>query len=210
MDTTTRTLRPRPSIGQTVTIAWSNSDFDGETFTVTEVTSRGIVYGVLDCETRTVGYSLDQIKWDAEQGSPAQQIHFLTRRPSTTFHDDLGYFETAETLRVNGLCYGLGGWDETTTGRLVFEGPLVRGPQAFAFGLAVVITAHREVDTKTYVDARMGDLVRIDGVTYRIVSAPNRNIELVREPSPAEQAYRAADDAASVERDRAAWASQDA
>lgn len=105
-------------------------------------------------------------------------MHTLTRIPSKTFHDDPGYFETVETLRVNGHCYGVGGWDSTTTGRKVFQGPMVPGPVAFAFGLAVVITAHREVDTKTYVDARLGDLVEIDGVTYVIASAPNRNIDL--------------------------------
>ena len=85
--------------------------------------------------------------------------------------------------------FGLAAIPRGKSGRKVFQGPLVPGPWAFAFGLSSVIAANPEHGT--YGDIRRNkaagleheveaaDLIRFDGVTYRIEVERRQYINLV-------------------------------
>jgi len=71
---------------------------------------------------------------------------------------------------------------EGEEGRKVYQGPLVPGPWAFAFGLCTVIDARggtaREVERQRsegrLVEARVGDIIVADGHKYRIAHHDQR------------------------------------
>lgn len=69
--------------------------------------------------------------------------------------------------------YSFGGWDETGEGRIVDNGPMVPGPQAYMFELGVAITAHKQPDTIAFY-IETGDKVILRGTTY-IVTFNKRN-----------------------------------
>ena len=72
--------------------------------------------------------------------------------------------------------FKLGGWTAEGEGRLVYQGPLVKGPQLYAFALASVIdnhggTAKERADLLAAGmehDIEDGDMVTVDGVTYTV------------------------------------------
>lgn len=82
--------------------------------------------------------------------------------------------------------------------RREYQGPVLPGPYAYGFGLAVAITADPEMSTGaerrrnraagTEIDAKIGDEVVFRGFRFRIESAPNDNVKLTlvgEQPKPA-------------------------
>jgi hypothetical protein len=81
-------------------------------------------------------------------------------------------------VQPTGKRFGIGGVPRGQSGRKVFQGPLVEGPWAFAFGLCSVIAANPERGTWGEIrrnkeagiehDVHEGDELVFDGVRYRI------------------------------------------
>jgi hypothetical protein len=107
-------------------------------------------------------------------------------RPSR--YDEPGRFGTGCVLRVRGHRYSFSFVSPEGTCRRVYEGPILPGPYAYAVALPVIIAANPEHgsgaesrrlrEAGAEVDAEIGDLVELGGYTFRIVTAPNDNIEL--------------------------------
>jgi hypothetical protein len=105
-----------------------------------------------------------------------------------TRYNEPGQFETGCVLRIRGHRYTFGFVSPEGTTRRVLEGPKLPGPYAYAVPLSVAITANPEHGTGAEsrrlreagaeADAEIGDLVEIQGYTFRIHRAPNDNIEL--------------------------------
>lgn len=99
---------------------------------------------------------------------------------SMMFDLDNGHWSTKHVLNVHGKRHGLGGWTAAGTGRLICGGPLVSGPVAYSFGLCVVIDnyggtgaeSERMRAAGTEHVAEFGDVVRLDGSSYRIDPVP--------------------------------------
>jgi hypothetical protein len=96
------------------------------------------------------------------------------------------------TLLVEGyeIRFGVGEVKPGETGRKVMNGDLVPGPWAYVYGQATVIDnfggTAREMEEKRergcVVEARLGDVVEINGRKYRIVKGADRHyvgLELV-------------------------------
>lgn len=72
--------------------------------------------------------------------------------------------------------YGIGAVPRGSEARKVQDGPMVRGPWAYVYGLGVVMDNHggtgaeraRKLAEGTEHDVAEGDLLEIDGVTYQI------------------------------------------
>lgn len=94
-----------------------------------------------------------------------------------------GHFESDAIVLIEGATreggpggWGVGGWGIEGEGRLVHEGPMVKGPIAFLFGLASVIDRSGgtgRINSKAEAEGRLfrvkaGDDLVIDGVTYRL------------------------------------------
>ena len=108
--------------------------------------------------------------------------HFISTK---TRHDNT--FATDAIVRVRGASrlggpggWGIGGWNEKTALRHVYQGPLVEGPQAYLFGLPAVIdtnggTAAEQAaaaEAGLLFDVEDGDTLVIDGVDYRLSVNP--------------------------------------
>jgi len=106
-----------------------------------------------------------------------------TTRSTDPDNYEFGHFKSAAILRIAGSSraggpggWGIGGWNEDGEGRLVFEGPMVKGPVAYAFGLAGVIDNHggtgaehaRAADNGLLFDVSEGDTLVIDGTEYTL------------------------------------------
>ena len=94
-----------------------------------------------------------------------------------------GTYASEVILRIKGASkaggpggWGIGGWDQDTEERLVFHGPLVRGPVAYAYGLMSAIstdggTAKEWFDAGSrglLFDLEEGDTLVIDGAEYNL------------------------------------------
>lgn len=102
----------------------------------------------------------------------------LTPEKQTGPYAEPGHFKAEETLTLihRGLPFrsGVGGWDSTGEGRLVQDGPMVKGPILFGFGLCSVIDNHggtakqREDNLASgmEIDVEEGDLVEFAGATF--------------------------------------------
>lgn len=89
------------------------------------------------------------------------------------------HFKVAETLFVMSgdipQRFGLGGWTAAGEGRLITQGPMVKGPYLYAFGLCVVMDNHggtgKEHDdgvkAGTEIEIVDGDIVVHEGVAYK-------------------------------------------
>lgn len=106
----------------------------------------------------------------------------------------VGHFESPHVLAVNtGRAYRerhkVGYVDETGTCRRVFEGPILPGPYAFAFGLATVIDNHggtaAEADRNraagTEYDVEHGDRLVLGTNVFRVEVNRYREVRLVHE-----------------------------
>jgi hypothetical protein len=91
------------------------------------------------------------------------------------------HIDSNHVLRIGNTRYGLGGWTAEGTGRIVYQGPMVKGPYVFVFGLATVIASNPSLGTGaerqrnllagTEHDVAEGDEVEFTGAltgTYRI------------------------------------------
>jgi len=63
---------------------------------------------------------------------------------------------------------GVGAIPAGESGRKVFQGPLVEGPWAYTYPLGTMITAHPQPERAPVIDVAIGDLIEVDGVTYRL------------------------------------------
>ena len=74
--------------------------------------------------------------------------------------------------------FALGGWNKDGEGRLVQDGPMVKGPVAYAYGLCTVMAAdpeqgsgaehRRGVEEKTEHEVDEGSVIELDGVAYTV------------------------------------------
>lgn len=79
-------------------------------------------------------------------------------------------------LRLKGTYhrFGVGAVPRGCEGRKEYNGPMVPGPWAFAFGLGAVLSssqAHRDADAErraTDIEVEAGTVLRIDGIDYKV------------------------------------------
>jgi len=62
---------------------------------------------------------------------------------------------------------GVGAIPAGESARQVFQGPLVEGPWAYTYPLGTMIAAEPIAPQPT-IDVAIGDLIEVDGVTYRL------------------------------------------
>jgi hypothetical protein len=103
---------------------------------------------------------------------------------------DRGSYVIVQTIRIGNTVFQFGGWSSEGLHRVEFGGPMVAGPQAYAFPKCAVICSNPEMGSGAEsqrnrkagleTDANFGDLVEIDSVVYRLESACNNNVELVK------------------------------
>lgn len=100
-------------------------------------------------------------------------------------------FRIANANRAGGPGgWGIGGWDETGSGRLVCGGPLVSGPVAYFYGLASVLdnrggtrAIHESADESGRLfDVSAGDTVVINGIAF-VVSLDSRGYPSLKRAS---------------------------
>lgn len=109
--------------------------------------------------------------------------------------DQPGHWKTDATLLIAGASreggpggWSICGWSSHAEGRLVFQGPMVRGPVACAFGLAGVIdtrggTAREHGDANAagqLYRVESGDHLVLDGITYELSLGSQRYPELTQ------------------------------
>jgi hypothetical protein len=100
--------------------------------------------------------------------------------PVTELKDDGRSAVSDHVLALTGTYrrFGVGGICRGGEGRQTYQGPMIPGPWAFAFGLGSTITANpahgtgaereRKLAAGTEHDVAEGDRVRFDGVTYEV------------------------------------------
>jgi hypothetical protein len=114
-------------------------------------------------------------------------MNTLIRIPTVDSHYDneAGHYKSDHVLSVKTTVYrgtqlyarmGLGGWTKKAEGRIVYEGPMVKGPYAFTYGLASVLAANPKHGTGyeseqmkkagTEHEVEEGDFIVMAGTTY--------------------------------------------
>lgn len=94
--------------------------------------------------------------------------HRIPSHTPTIGHNVDGHFTAdADIAFPNGRRHYVGGWDATGTGRVVFQGPMVAGPHAYAGPAARVLAAVRIAD-RPVVTVKPGDVIQIAGCSFAV------------------------------------------
>lgn len=73
--------------------------------------------------------------------------------------------------------YSFGGWTAEGEGRVVYQGPIVKGPHAYLFGQDIVLTAYeQEKETAYFIE--VGTELVIGGSTYKVTKNRYTGLEL--------------------------------
>lgn len=113
--------------------------------------------------------------------------HILTSNTTARSSYSPGHFTVDQTLFVQKLHkpsgtfypirFSLGGWDATGEGRIVHQGPMVKGPYLFGFTKATVMSDDRKgsgwehaegLKAGTEIEVQHGDTVELDGKKYLV------------------------------------------
>lgn len=73
--------------------------------------------------------------------------------------------------------FSFGGWTAEGVGRVETGGPVVEGPQAYVFGLGVMLTAWEQPEETAYLIAEGSELT-VAGTTYLVKKYGRKNFEL--------------------------------
>ena len=111
--------------------------------------------------------------------------HTIPTTPKTDpFRDDPGHLDSTAIILVEGsnnrAGHGLCAWTEDGQGRLVFQGPKVKGPHASLFGLCGVIDNHGGTGAENkraeregrLFRVKSGDVLEVCGVAYSLSLCP--------------------------------------
>ena len=107
--------------------------------------------------------------------------HYIPTIPCP--YNTKGHFKSEATLIIEGASrdggpggWRPGGWNAEGEGRVVFQGPMVKGPVGYIFGLCLVLSdrggtgaEHREAESKGLMfRVKAGDILVLDGMSFTL------------------------------------------